>query len=69
MNVDPIRDTWTAFHKEHHCSIDRMLCCPALRTAFVASASAATGSADEQAILWHLVGLRKNKGFRLPADL
>lgn len=56
-----LKDTWLAFRKEHQCSIDRMLCSPALRSAFVAAAKAATKSDDEEAIRWGLMGLRKNK--------
>lgn len=61
MNQGSLKDTWLAFRKEHQRSIDRMFCSPDLRSAFVASAKVATKSDDEGAILWELMGLRKNK--------
>ena len=64
MKTDVLRDTWVAFRKEHNCSIDRMLCCPALRSAFVESAMIATESNDEEEILWALLDLRKSKGLK-----
>lgn len=54
--------TWLMFQKEHHpISIDRMLCRPTARNAFLASARLATGIADEETVLWGLVALRKKK--------
>ncbi len=61
----PLRDTWLMFQREHPCSVDRMLCCPSLRTLFLESAQLATGSNDEEQILWAVVNLRKKKA--LPA--
>ena len=60
MNQD-LLDTWMEFHKEHPISIDRMLCRPAARGAFLDSARLATGLVDEEDILWQLVSLRKKK--------
>jgi len=54
-------DTWLMFQKEHPISIDRMLCRPEVRNAFLTSARLATGLADEESILWGIVSLRKKK--------
>lgn len=67
MPTDALRDTWLAFQKEHGCSVDRMLCRPALRAEFLHSARLATGIEDEETLLWGTVGLRKKKA--LPAVL
>lgn len=56
-----LRDTWLMFKREHHCSIDRMLCRPVLRAEFLEAARLATGSDDEESILWELMSLRKRK--------
>lgn len=56
-----LRDTWLMFKREHQCSIDRMLCSPALRAEFLTTARLATGSDDEESILWELMSLRKRK--------
>ena len=61
MNLNELRDTWTMFQKEHGCSVDRMLCSPALRTEFLNAATSATRCADEEKLLWAVVGLRKSK--------
>lgn len=61
MNLDALADTWRMFQREHRCSVDRMLCAPELRSAFVEAAAVATGIADEAEILWSLMGLRKRK--------
>lgn len=53
--------TWLMFQKEHRISIDRMLCRPEARDAFLASARLATGITDEESILWGIVSLRKKK--------
>jgi len=57
----PLRDTWVMFQREHHCSIDKMLCSPDLRNEFIDAAKLATGVDDENTLLWTLVGLRKKK--------
>jgi hypothetical protein len=67
MNRDALRDTWLMFQREHACSIDRMLCDPALRSEFLSAAAAATGCHNEQDLLWTLVALRKKK--TLPSTL
>jgi hypothetical protein len=56
-----LRDTWLMFKWEHQCSLDRMLCRPALRSEFLEAARLATGSDDEESILWELMSLRKRK--------
>ena len=65
MNHDAFRDTWLMFQRERGCSIDRMLCDPALRSDFLAAA--ATGCVNEQDLLWTLVSFRKKKN--LPSTL
>lgn len=54
-------DTWLMFQKEHQISVDRMLCRPSARGAFLDSARLATGLVDEEDILWQVVSLRKKK--------
>lgn len=56
-----LRDTWLTFQQEYRCSIDRMLCRPALRSEFLEAARLATDSDDEESILWELMSLRKRK--------
>lgn len=51
MNTDALRDTWLLFQREHNCSIDRMLCDPALRGEFLVTARQATGANDEESLL------------------
>jgi len=58
-----LRDTWLMFHREHECSVDRMLCSPNLRNAFLSAARAATHLHDEEVVLWKTVNLRKTKSF------
>jgi hypothetical protein len=61
MNLIALRDTWLMFQREHGCSVDRMLCRPALREEFIAAARAVCGCDDEESILWETVNLRKKK--------
>lgn len=61
MNTDALRDTWVMFQREHGCSVDRMLCNPQLRNQLLAAAYAIVPGADEEQILWCLVGQRKKK--------
>ena len=65
MNIDALRDTWLMFQREHDCSVDRMLCNPEYRNAFLQSARLVSGMDDEQTLLWAVVNLRKKK--TLPA--
>ena len=67
MNLLALRDTWLMFQRENGCSVDRMLCRPALRKAFLESAALATKCTNEEELLWTVVGLRKNKS--LPSVL
>ena len=67
MDTEALRDTWTMYQREHHCSVDKMLCNPELRTEFLTAATQATGCTDEQQLLWSLVALRKKKS--LPSVL
>ncbi|MDZ4687415.1 MAG: hypothetical protein SH850_20275 [Planctomycetaceae bacterium] len=61
MQVEHLRDTWLMYQREHHCSIDRMLCWPQLRNGFLSAARQVVGNEDEGQILWSLVSLRKKK--------
>lgn len=56
---------WKLFQREHNISIDRLVCAPELRQAFILSADAACGSSDEEEILWSLLTMRKNKHFQM----
>ncbi len=59
---EPLRDTWLMFQRDHdRCSIDRMLCRPRLRNAFLDAARLATRTEDEEQLLWGVVNLRKQK--------
>lgn len=61
MNPTQLRDVWLEFQVLHRCSLDRMLCNPAMRQAFLMAAREATQCEDEEQLLWGLVGMRKNK--------
>ena len=63
MDIDreALADTWRMFRREHRCSVDRMLCNPALRADFLAAARSVCGCEDEESILWNVVNLRKRK--------
>ncbi len=61
MDTKALTDCWVMFQREHNVSIDRLVCDPALRSEFVASATRVCGSNDEREILWTLMRLRKNK--------
>ena len=57
-----LRDTWLMFQRDHdRCSVDRMLCFPELRNAFLDAARLATRAEDEGPLLWAVVNLRKQK--------
>ncbi|MEX1231953.1 MAG: hypothetical protein WEB58_17030 [Planctomycetaceae bacterium] len=61
MTTDPLRDTWLMFQREHGCSVDRMVCTPTLRDAFLEAARMVCPHDTEEKILWSVMGLRKNK--------
>ena len=65
MNTTALRDTWLMFQREHGCSVDRMICKPEYRTAFLQSARLVAGVDDEETLLWGIVSMRKNRS--LPA--
>lgn len=65
MNIDALRDTWLMFQRDHQCSVDRMLCRPEHRNAFLQSARLVAGVDDEEILLWAVVNMRKKKS--LPA--
>ena len=60
MNQQSLVDSWKMFQREHDISIDRLVCSPLLRQAFVDQVSPVCGSNDEQSILW--VSLSASKG-------
>jgi len=60
-----LRETWLMFQRDHECSVDRMLCKPQYRNAFLTAARAVTGMDDEETLLCSVVNLRKRKS--LPA--
>ncbi len=60
MDKNALLDCWTMFQREHEdVSVDRMVCDPTLRDAFVESAVSGVADATEEQILWVLMGLRK----------
>jgi len=61
MNKQALLDSWKMFRREHDVSVDRMICDPLLRTAFLASLGSAADKRSEKEILWALMGLRKRK--------
>lgn len=65
MNLIALRDTWLLFQGEYDCSVDRMICKPEFRNAFLVAARLVTGIDDEETLLWSIVSLRKKKS--LPA--
>lgn len=65
MSSNALRDTWMMFQREHTCSVDRMICKPEYRNAFLAAARTVSDMNDEETILWAVVNLRKKKS--LPA--
>jgi hypothetical protein len=59
---ESLRDTFLMFQRDHdRCSVDRMLCRPSLRNAFLAAARLSTRTEDEEPLLWGVVNLRKKK--------
>jgi hypothetical protein len=61
LDADLLRDAWLRFERKHGCIIDRMLCSPELRNAFLLAVNADTFGAEEQEILWALLRLRKRR--------
>lgn len=62
MNKQALLDCWTMFRREHdNVSVDRMVCDPQLRAAFLESAGSVLAGVAEEQILWTLMGLRKGK--------
>lgn len=62
MDKNTLLDCWNMFRREHqNISVDRMICDPILRQAFIDSAGNLFGDASEKKILWTLMGLRKGK--------
>ncbi len=52
---------WTMFRREHDVSVDRMICEPTLRIAFLESVKIACPNTSERDVLWMLMSLRKRK--------
>lgn len=61
MNKQDLLDSWKMFRRQHDVSVDRMICDPLLRTAFLASLGPAAGEVSEKDVLWDLMSLRKRK--------
>jgi hypothetical protein len=62
MNRQALLDWWTMFRREHdNVSVDRMVCDPKLRAAFLEFAGSVLANATEEHILWAIMGLRKGK--------
>ncbi len=61
MNEEALREVWRMFHREHDCSIDRMVCSEELRTAFLTDVRSIAGDVPDDEILWRLMRLRKAK--------
>ncbi len=61
MSSNAVRDTWMMFQREHTCSVDRMICKPECRNAFLAAARTVGEISDEETILWAVVNLRKKR--------
>lgn len=60
MDKQALLDCWTMFRREHAVSVDRLVCSPELREAFVSQARVVC-KCDEEEILWNLMSLRKKK--------
>jgi hypothetical protein len=60
--MDSLPNLWRNFKISRDCSVDRMICSPELRNAFLEFVRSATGKADEETILWDLMALRKRGG-------
>ena len=65
MDKRALFDCWKMFQREHDISIDRLVCDPQLRQDFVQSAALVCGCFAEQEILWTLMGMRKDKKYRM----
>ena len=63
-----IRNLWTMFHRNHGCSVDRVVCDPALRNEFLNAARRLCGTDDEYTILWTALNLRKAKALDAAID-
>jgi len=61
MNKQALLDSWKMFRREHDVSVDRMICDPLLRTAFLESLVPIADECCEKEILWTLMSLRKGK--------
>ncbi|MEQ1825816.1 MAG: hypothetical protein ABL921_07705 [Pirellula sp.] len=61
MDKKSLLESWDMFRREHAgVSVDRMICDPQLRQAFLSSIGKFAG-ANEGEVLWKLMGLRKRK--------
>ncbi len=62
MDKVALLDCWSMFRREHNnVSVDRLVCDPKLRAAFLKSTECLLAGASEEQILWALMGLRKGK--------
>jgi hypothetical protein len=60
MENPALRELWREFRKQHYCSIERMLCRPSLRSAFLAQARHRLPSHAEEELLWGVLNLRRS---------
>lgn len=61
MDKQALLDSWKMFRREHNVSVDRMICDPLLRLAFLESLGPTAAKHSEEEILWRLMSLRKQK--------
>ncbi|TWU17959.1 hypothetical protein Poly21_01110 [Allorhodopirellula heiligendammensis] len=61
VDKQPLLDSWIMFQREHTVSVDRMICDPLLRVAFLESLGSIAATHSENEILWALMSLRKRK--------
>lgn len=59
--MNSIDTCWTTFKEIHKCSVDRMVCDPALRRKFLDVVCAQTNISDERHVLWTVMNSRKAK--------
>lgn len=61
VSREGLKECWLTFQQARGCSIDRMVCSPALRIAYLDSVRTTLGSAPEEDVLWLTMCLRKKK--------
>lgn len=61
MDKHMLLDSWKMFRREYAVSVDRMVCDPMLRSAFLEWLGSVADEHCEQEIRWTLMSLRKRK--------